>query len=90
MVQVQRTETPVNMKKTKNGKIQKKNSETFTGIPIEKKNYKINQLSALEGKFKKIDTELCVDDEKHDGRSIMVNMKTSTYEIVKKRVSGSF
>ena len=54
IVQVQRTETPVNMKnRTKNGKIQKKNSETFSGIPIEKKNYKISQLSALEGKFKK-------------------------------------
>ena len=51
MVQVQRTETPVNMKKTKNGKIQKKNSETFSGIPIEKKNYKISQLSALEGTY---------------------------------------
>ena len=88
IVQVQIDETPAILKKTKDGRIQKKTNEIYGEIPIEKKSYKISQLSALEGKFRKINTELSVDEEKNEGRSIMVNMKTSTFEVMKKRFIG--
>ena len=82
-IQTQRVESAVNMKKTREGRIQKKNDESTNGIPIEKKNYKINELSAIQGKLKKVDVELTVEEEKSEGRSIMVNMKTSIFELLK-------
>ena len=88
IIQAQRDETPAILKKTKDGRIQKKTNDIYSEIPIEKKTYKISQLTALEGKFKKINTELSVDEEKNEGRSIMVNMKTSTFEVMKRRFLG--
>ena len=88
IIQAQRDETPAILKKTKDGRIQKKTNDMYSEIPIEKKTYKISQLTALEGKFKKINTELSVDEEKNEGRSIMVNMKTSAFEVMKRRFLG--
>ena len=50
----------------KDGRVQKKCDEETDGIPIEKKTYKINELSALQGKLKKVDTELSVDEETNE------------------------
>ena len=67
MIQDQTSNTSTVLKKTKEGRINnKKNEETFGGIPIEKKNYKLSELTALEGKFKKLGTELSVSDDKND------------------------
>ena len=88
IIQAQRDETPAILKKTKDGRMNKKTSDIYSEIPIEKKSYKISHLTALEGKFKKINTELSVDEEKNEGRSIMVNMKTSTFEVMKHRFLG--
>ena len=69
------------VKKTKSGRIQR--SGDAAEVSIEKKKYTLSELSGLKGKFKKIDTELGVDDEKNNGRSIMVNMRTSLFEALK-------
>ena len=68
--------------KTKDGRVQRRNEET-DGISIEIKNYTLSELSGLQGKFKKIETALKVDEEKSNGKSIMVNMKTMVFEILK-------
>ena len=53
--------TTRNLKKTnKEGRIQKKDGN----ILIEMKNYKMNELTALQNKYAKVDVELSVDDEK--------------------------
>ena len=67
-----------NLRKTREGRIHKKSEET--------KKYRITELSALEGKVKKIDTLLSIDEEKNSGKSIMINMKTSTFEIAKQNL----
>ena len=69
----------INLRKTREGKIQKK-------TPTEMKNYRITELSALEGKVKKINTSLSLEEEKNNGKSIMINMKTSTFEVVKQNL----
>ena len=68
--------------KTKDGRVQRRNEET-DGISIEIKNYTLSELSGLQGKFKKIETALKVDEEKSNGKSIMINMKTMVFEIFK-------
>ena len=49
------------------------------------KKYKITELAALTAKYKKIDAKLNVEDETNEGRSIMVNMKTSIFEALKQK-----
>jgi len=66
----------------KEGKIEK-TKEPKSGIDIEIKKYQITELSALNGKFKKIDVKLGVEEETNEGRSVMVNMKTYTFEVLK-------
>ena len=68
--------------KTKDGRVQRR-SEEADGISIEIKNYTLSELSGLQGKFKKIETMLKVDEEKSSGKSVMVNMKTMVFEILK-------
>ena len=85
-IQDQREAPLVNMKRTKEGRIQKKNDEPAKGIPIEIKKYKVTELSALNGKFKKISTKLEIEEETNEGRSIMMNMKTSTFEVMKQHL----
>ena len=68
--------------KTKGGKIQRRTDDP-DGIAIEIKKYTLSELSGLQGKFKKIDTALSVDEEKNNGKSIMVNMKTMVFEVLK-------
>ena len=80
-----KTETNEILRKMKEGRVQKNDC---SDIPIEMKTYKLSQLSALEGRFKKISVNLSIDEEKNDGRSIMVNIKTSTFEIMKRRLIG--
>ena len=75
-----------NLRKTKEGRVQKRSDEQVSGIATEMKKYRITELSALEGKVKKINTKLSVDEEKNNGRSIMVNMKTSVFETVKQNL----
>ena len=65
------------LKKTKTGKVVKKS----TAIPLEMKNYKLNELSALQKRLEKANTKFEVEEEKDSGRSIMINMKTSLFEI---------
>ena len=77
-----------NIRKTREGRIQKRSEELVGGVPTEMKKYKITELSALEGKVKKINTILCVDEEKNNGKSIMINLKTSTFEIAKQNLLG--
>ena len=72
VVQFQKAEAEMNMKKTNGGRIQKKNDETTGGITIEKKSYTLSELSGLQGKFKKIDTKLSVDEEKKGGKRLML------------------
>ena len=72
----------VTRNKTKDNCVQRRNEET-DGISIEIKNYTLSELSGLQGKFKKIETALKVDEEKSNGKSIMVNMKTMVFEIFK-------
>ena len=68
-------------RKVKAGRIQ--TSSDDTGVSIEKKKYTLSELSGLKGKFKKIDTDLGIDGEKSQGKSIMVNMRTSVFEVLK-------
>ena len=42
--------------------------------------------SLLFGKFKKIGVKLCVEEETNEGRSIMVNMKTYIFEVLKRNL----
>ena len=42
------------MRKTREGRIQKKNIENVRGIPTEIKKYRISEISEIEGKVKKI------------------------------------
>ena len=74
------------MRRTKEGRIQKKSEENVRGVHIEMKKYRISEISALEGKVKKISTNLSLDEEKNNGRSIMMNMKTATFEIAKQNL----
>ena len=53
------------------------------GVSIEKKQYTMSELSGLQGKFRKIETVLSLDEEKNEGKSIMLNMKTSVFETMK-------
>jgi hypothetical protein len=85
-IQIQRYKAIISMKKTKDGRVQKKNDETYGGISIEKKSYTFSELSGLQGKFKKIDKKLSVDEEKSGGKSNMVNMKTSIFEVMKQNL----
>ena len=80
-----KTEANEMLRKMKGGKVQK---HVASEIPIEKKSYKVSQLNALEGRFKKISTPLSLDEEKNEGRSIMINMKTTTFEVLKRRLLG--
>ena len=70
------------VRKVKVGRIQTSSNEE-TGVSIEKKKYTLSELSGLKGKFKKIDIELGIDEEKNQGKSIMVNMRTSVFEVMK-------
>ena len=70
------------MRRTKEGRIQKKSEENVRGVHIEMKKYRISEISALEGKVKKISTNLSLDEEKNNGRSIMMNMKSLMKETV--------
>lgn len=47
------------------------------------KSYKVEELSALQTRMKNMETNLTIEEEKNDGHSIMVNMKTSTFELMK-------
>ena len=75
-----------NLRKTREGRIQKKSEEHVREIATEMKKYKVMELSALEGKVKKININLSIDEEKNNGKSIMINMKTSTFEIAKQNL----
>ena len=79
------------MRRTKEGRIQKKSEENVRGVHIctpltflyiEMKKYRISEISALEGKVKKISTNLSLDEKKNNGRSIMMNMKSLMKETV--------
>ena len=69
-------------KTNKDGKIHKKDGN----IPIEMKKYKVNELSALRGKYAKVDVELSLDEEKDAGRSIMINLNTMLFEVSKQNL----
>ena len=86
MVKSVQFEGEVVQRETKEGRIGKVNKEQNSGIGIEMKKYKITELSALTGKYRKIDAKLSVEDETNEGRSIMVNMKTSIFEVLKQQL----
>ena len=88
MVKAVQFEDKVTKRQANEGRIKKKNKEQKSGIEIEMKKYQINELTALNGKFKKIDVNLSVEEETNDGRSIMVNMKTYTFETLKHHLIG--
>ena len=64
----QRTPAAMYFKNVKDGSIQKKNDEVIGGITIEKKSYKLSELSGLQSKFKNITSRLGVFDEKSEGK----------------------
>ena len=87
MKMIRNGETPATssrkLRKTnREGKVHKKDEN----IPIEMKKYKINELTALQGKYDKIDVELSLDEEKDAGRSLMVNMNTMSFEIIRQNL----
>ena len=69
-------------KTNKEGKIHKKDGN----IPIEMKKYKMNELTALQGKYAKVDVELSLDEEKDSGQSIMINLNTMLFEVSKQNL----
>ena len=73
----------ISLRKPKNGKIIKGNKVAVDGISVEKKEYTLSELSGLQGKFKKIDTALQLGEEKNEGKSIMINMRTTVFELLK-------
>ena len=83
MVKSVQFEGEVVQMETNEGRIEKKKKDNSPGIQIEMKKYKITELSALTGKYRKIDAKLNVEEETNEGRSIMVNMKTSLFEVLK-------
>ena len=69
------------IRRTKEGGIRKRSDSER--ISIEKKDYTLSELSGLMGKFKKIETPLSVDEEKNNGKSIMINIRTLIFELLK-------
>ena len=55
------------VRKTISGRIQKRNVEN-QNISVEKKCYTLSELSGLQGKFKRIESPLSIDDEKIVGK----------------------
>ena len=65
MTKITQLQRKMNMMKKKDRKIVKLADNSVSGVAIEKKNYTLSELSGLLGKFKKINTELSVDEEKN-------------------------
>ena len=55
------------VRKAISGRIQKRNVEN-QNISVEKKCYTLSELSGLQGKFKRIESPLSIDDEKIVGK----------------------
>ena len=79
------TEESISLK-PRNRKVQMKHIKSTDGISIERKQYTLSELSGLQGKFKRIDTLLGLDEEKNEGKSIMLNMRTSVFEAMKMHI----
>ena len=53
---------------------------------IRKNDGKVSELSTLKKKYAKVDVELCLDEEKDKGRTIMINLNTIILEVARRNL----